>query len=691
MKTRIRAVKLRVHSAAGPAGATITFERGLNVLRASNSRGKTQSLQAIIYALGLESMFGPNSGTSLGSTFTTQISYGQPERAVAVLSSWCAVELENENGIITVQRSVKNSRVQQNLVRVWQGAAITSDATVLPREEYFVRERGSAKNPRGFHRFLAEYFGWQLPAVPRYTGGEALLYPEVIFPFLYADQRSWGSAGPRPVTHYQLREPTRRAAEFLLGFAGPETAARRYRLEDQIKKLRSVWGSKLAAVEATASAAGARIVGLPELPVGARARSGSRPTRPTLTGEARLQVLVDEEWVSDEEVLAALREAATPEPAPPVTEVGYDSLRGRLTEQERELTRLGAMAKIVERNLTLNEKQVSILDERISTLSDEKLRNQDIKTLLRLGASSDVLDLDATDCPTCHQSLSNVAVEHVGPVLDVDATIALLSSQIRTFEEMRRQARESAAESRVSYRAIQRAVDNCRMEIKALQADLRAPDDFPSTGDIAKRVAAEVRLAEFTRAKETVQDLLYEMQEVADRVFEVRAELSDLPNVTPDDDYRRRDMLQRSVRQQLTDFGFSSYDAEFVSIDEETLRPEREGLNLDTDASASDVVRTKIAYLNAIREVADTLRTQHPGFLLLDEPRQHELDEEHFRATLRRLARCSEIGDQVIATSAASVSALSTMLGSAAAHVIDLGSQRLLRPEAREDDLDYWQ
>lgn len=684
-------MKLRVHSAVGPAGATITFKRGLNILRASNSRGKTQSLQAIIYALGLESMFGPNSGTSLGSTFTTQISYGQPERVVEVLSSWCAVELENANGIITVQRSVKNSRVQPNLVRVWQGAAISGDSAALPREEYFVRERGSAKNPRGFHRFLAEYLGWQLPAVPRYTGGEALLYPEVIFPFLYADQRSWGSAGPRPVTHYQLREPTRRAAEFLLGFTGPETAARRYRLEDQIKKLRSAWSGKLAAVEATASAAGARVVGLPELPAGARARSGSRPMRPTVTAEARLQILVDEEWVSDEEVLTALREAATPEPAPQVDEVGYDLLRERLTEQEQELTRLVTMSKIIERNLTLNERQVSILDERISALSDEKLRNQDIKTLLRLGASSDVLDLDAANCPTCHQSLSNVAVEHVGPVLDVDATISLISSQIKTFEEMRRQAREAAAESRASYHAIQRAVDNCRVEIRALQADLRAPDDFPSTGDIAKRVAAEVRLAELTRVKEAVQDLLNEMQEVADKVFEVRAELSALPNATPEEDYRRRAMLERSVRQQLTDFGFSSYDAKFVSIDEETLRPEREGLNLDTDASASDVVRTKIAYLNAIRELADDLRTPHPGFLLLDEPRQHELDEEHFRATLRRLARCSEIGDQVIATSAASMQALHTMLGSAEAYVIDLGAERLLRPEAREDKMDYSQ
>ncbi|MFF1562028.1 hypothetical protein ACFVY1_00610 [Streptomyces sp. NPDC058293] len=689
MKTKIRAIKLRVNSVAGPAGATVTFKSGLNILRASNSRGKTQSLQSIVYALGLEPMFGPNAGTSLGSALTTQIAYGNPERAVAVESSWCAVELENENGIITVQRAVKNSRVLPKLVRVWRGPAITEGVGDLRHEEYFVRESGAAKNPRGFHRFLSDYLNWQLPAIPKYTGGEALLYPEIIFPFLYADQRAWGSAGPRAVTHYQLREPTRRAAEFLLGFRGPETAAQRYRLEDKIKKLRGEWTSKMAAVVATASAAGGRVVGLPELPIGARSKSGSRPTTPTSTATTRFQVLVDEEWRGDEEVLLKLQESSAPAPSTQVSDVGQALIRERLSAQQNELTRLSMTAKIVEQNLTLNEKQVAILDSRITALSDEKVKNQDISTLLRLGASNDVLDIANADCPTCHQPLSNVEAGHVGPVLDVDATIALLSSQIRTFEEMRRQAQEAAIESRASYRAIQRAVDVCRTEIKAHQQDLLVPEQFPSSGDIAKRVAAEVRLSEFVRVRETVQDILGEMQEIADSIFEVRSELYDLPDDTPDEDDRRRKMLQDVVREQLTSFGFSSYDASLVSVDEETLRPEREGLNLDTDASASDVVRTKIAYLNGIREVANYLGTQHPGFLMLDEPRQHELDEDHFRATLRRLARCSEVGDQVIATSAASVDALSAMLGSAQANVVDLGSQRLIRPVQREDAMEF--
>lgn len=689
MKTRLRAVKIRVMTTGGPAAAIVTFTAGLNVVRASNSRGKTQSLQAVVYALGLESMFGPNAGTSLGSALTNQLAFGEPERPVAVKSSWCAVELENDHGIITAQRSVKHSKFQPNLVRVWRGAAITGNASFATREDFFVRESGAAKNPRGFHRFLAEYLGWDLPMIPRYTGGEATLYPEIIFPFLYADQRSWGSAAPRPVTQYQLREPTRRAAEFLLGFTGPETAARRYRLEDQLKTLRGDWSSRLAAVEATATSIGGRLLGLPDLPAGGRSRGGSRPSAPTTTRDVKLQILVDEEWRDEEEVLSSLRDIAEVSNESEIGEIGHDLISEHLRELEQELARLTTMARIVEQNLTLNEKQLATLQTRLIALQDEKAKNQDIKTLLRLGSSVGLLDTAGIDCPTCHQPLANVEAEAMGPVLDVDATISLLSSQIRTFEEMRDQAQEAATESQASFRAIQRAVDTCRAEIRGLRRDLVSPEHSVSAGEIAKRVAAEVRLTEFTRMREAIRDSLEEMQGLSESIFQTRMDLMDLAKVTPQEDGRRRDLLEVLVREQLTDFGFSSYSANMVGINEETLRPEREGFNLDTDASASDVVRTKIAYLNGVRELAHNLGSPHPGFLLLDEPRQHELDEEHFRATLRRLARCSETGDQVVATSAASVSALAEMLGDADANVIDLGSQRLIRPASADDPMDF--
>jgi hypothetical protein len=142
------------------------------------------------------------------------------------------------------------------------------------------------------------------------------------------------------------------------------------------------------------------------------------------------------------------------------------------------------------------------------------------------------------------------------------------------------------------------------------------------------------------------------------------------------------------MREQLEAFGFSSYDSRKVNVNEETLRPDRAGFDIDTDVSASDVVRTKIAYLNAIRELADQVGGPHPGLLVLDEPRQHELDEEHFRSTLSRLALNSDLGNQVIVTSAASLDALSELLGSNPATIVDLGKLRLLQPEPTLDPLD---
>ncbi len=57
------------------------------------------------------------------------------------------------------------------------------------------------------------------------------------------------------------------------------------------------------------------------------------------------------------------------------------------------------------------------------------------------------------------------------------------------------------------------------------------------------------------------------------------------------------------------------------------------------------------------------------------------MNEAHFRETLRRLAKSGSQSEQVIVTSAASDRDLNGMLQGAAARQVDLGSQRLLRPE----------
>lgn len=694
MTMSFRAVRLRAKTSIGSFGATVTFVPGLNVVRGANSRGKTQVLQALVFGLGLEGMFGPGRSTGLGSAMTRELLAPAPgggERIATVSQSWCAVEIENHLGdIITAQRAAVHPTIRSNLVRLWRGPRITRpESAVHAPEVLFVRESGGAQRAVGFHYHLENFLHLELPEVPRYAGADVHLYLEAIAPFLYVDQRAWGSAAPRAITHLQLREPTRRAAEFLIGLSGPKTQSRRYRLEETLTGLRAEWLRIVAAAQAAVAAVGGRISGLPDVPRGALGTFRGEVVGSDLRS-ARIEVLLGGEWTELDRTPPSF-DAALPRPTPSganvptVQEVGSNHLREELRNAEVELSDLLATAVAVEQTASLADAEVGALDRRIDALTEELSRNRDVRTLLRLGAEHTETHLADENCPTCRQPLAGVEADLLGPTLDVDDTLGLLNAQAATARAMREKAQQVLDQAKSAFAAVQRETDAVRVRVKALRSDLTAPDGSPSAAVIAARITDDLRAASLSRALEAFDGYLPQLQAIADQIASVRSELNALPTTIVDADAVRIEQVATSMRQQLEEFGFSSYSPDQLGLDEETLRPRRSGFDLDTDVSATDVVRVKIAYLNAIREIGRSYHSPHPGWLVLDEPRQHELDEEHFRSTLRRLGRSHPSDSQVIVTSAASAQSLAILLGDEEAEVVDLGQARLLHAE---DDLD---
>lgn len=690
MTLEVRALRLRVATTAGNAGAHVDFMPGLNVIRGENSRGKTQIMQSIVYGLGLEALFGPSTSTRLGSALTHQVRLPvgpeQVEEEADVLESWVALELTNGEEVLSLWRPIVNEKYGQNLVRVWRGPRLTTGVGNLDGD-YFVRESGAVQRARGFHHLLAEFVGWRLPVVPRYTGGTTLLYPEILAPFFYADQRAWGSAAPRSVVQFQIREPTRKAVEFLLGLVGPAAEARRAEIDNELLSLRSAWTSAAVGARSAVGAAGARLAGLPDAPAGAR-RGNGKTVQPTDVSEAAVEVLQQNEWRPLEEVRAALAETVValqrPAAPPTVGAAGSSRLGEELASLHSDLGDGLAASSVIEQNLLLNESQLVALDRRVDALVEEQRRNQDVKTLLRLGSEHASNHLADTNCPTCNQALAGVEGDTVVPSLDVDGTLRLVNAQLATARGMREQAQAAVHHAREAFRALQNQADGLRAQIRAIENDLVAPDHAPSESTITQRVVAETRLAELGRAADGAAAALTRLQELADRIASLRTELNGLPVGNTPADQERLDRLMEAMQAQLRDFGFDSYSADRIGLDPETLRPQRSGFDLDADVSASDVVRVKIAYLNSIRELSRAVGGQHPGLLMLDEPRQHELDEQHFRAALTRLSASASSG-QVIVSSAAAEADLARLLGPAQAHVIDLGADRLLQLDDQPD------
>jgi hypothetical protein len=114
------------------------------------------------------------------------------------------------------------------------------------------------------------------------------------------------------------------------------------------------------------------------------------------------------------------------------------------------------------------------------------------------------------------------------------------------------------------------------------------------------------------------------------------------------EDLRKITGLESRFIDLLRQLNFSSFSPDKFNIDPITFHPVREGFDVVYDVSASDNVRTIAAYLTAVLELSRTFPTNHPGLLILDEPRQQNLHWGDLAALLERLATSAEHGQQVI-------------------------------------------
>ena len=323
---------------------------------------------------------------------------------------------------------------------------------------------------------------------------------------------------------------------------------------------------------------------------------------------------------------------------------------------------------------------MAALDRRVRALEEERARNVDVRTLARLGSEVAARHLAEHNCPTCKQSLDGVEADDVAPTLDVDETIQLLNAQTATSRRMRDRAVQALDQSATAYSALQRRADELRARVRALEADLIGPAEL-SRGEIARRVTTELRRDELDRALSDFATRLDDLADIATRVSSLREQIQGLPEGVPEGDTNVLRQVERLMRDHLRASGFGSYDVAEIKLDEDALRPTRDGFDVDTDVSASDVVRTKIAYLAAMRSVG-LERGNHPGILVLDEPRQQDIQPADFGTILRYLATDADgEAEQVLVTSATAVEELRALLGDQAGSVtfIDFGSDRVLQ------------
>lgn len=642
---RIRHLFININTDQGAFGTQQNFYDGLNVIRAENYAGKSQVVQSIMYALGLEGMQGPSHAVPLAHAMTEYLDYFVAGKKLNanVIDSMVSIEIENGKGqSLTVQRAIAGER-NRHLMTVYEGRAITKSEGLTTARDYFVREGGATSSELGFHRLLAEFMGWDLPMAPRFNDVDCPLYLETIFPLLYVEQKlGWGRLPARYPTWLGIRDVGRRTVEFILGLDAYATALERIAVQDEIKRLKREWSAARIQTERSASQILGTVRGIPTEPV------ASWPPEVTPT----FSVMHSTNWVPIADYLNGLRARYSKlhEVEVPSTVNAEPQIRGELADLEGNLAAQERTVALLYEQFESDSGEAESLQQRIDGINDDLRKYKDLRKVRRMG-SNDQPEIAGGHCPTCHQDLADSLLDtgNKATPMTVDQNVSFYEEQIQLFTAVHANAISNIERTQRELRARRSEVTGLRDRIREIRETLVSASSSPSIEAISERIRLKERISRVESQQEVFQDHLAEFAGLASEWLDVQGRLQALPKgALSDRDQQKLSMLQESFHTQLTKYKMGSLDVSEVKISPGSYEPEVAGVNLSADVSASDLIRLHWAYLLGVLEVGTQKTGNHPGLLILDEPQQQSVEESAFLEMLRHAA--SEKNCQIIIT-----------------------------------------
>lgn len=647
---------MRAITAVGTYGADIPFQPGLNVIWADNTKGKSTCMQAMLYALGLEKMLSPRREVPLPHAMTTYLRRDD-ETQVQVSRSWVELEIENGAGnIVTVHRPVKEDVVDTRLITVWSGPMLSGSTTRGDARQYFVRDGGAFQREDGFLRFLEHFIGWDMPLVRKYDSPDGKLPLETVFPLFWVEQKTGWTAIPAAIpTYLRIREVHKRAVEFILNLDVHRLELERQRLTEKFDANARSWTSVVEEMDRFARRAEGALAGLPEKPTDDE----------DMLQRWELTFLEGEDRIPVEQLVAKLRASVTRLAAAAVPTIGasVEALTATLEQLSRDLDSANRRRIDIHKTQQLKAADIVSLEGRIAALKEDLQKNQDVQKLQRFAGSAGSLTPDR--CPTCEQGLVDALMsqEVLEAVMPIEDNIEYIRSQLKMFEDIL--VRERAERRRIDDLAAMVAseINDIYGRIRTVKTDLTGPSGAPSAAAVEQRVRLETRIRD-------LETLLTALGDAQGRLHTLAAELADLRRAwaaLPEDKMTANDRIKlasltASMRQLAQSFGFSTFPTDEITLDEDSYKPQKEGYEIGFETSASDAIRLKWAYQLGLLELSQDHSTNHPGMLLLDEPRQQSSSKVSFGALLERAAAHTKGDQQVIVSTSEDIDTLLPIL-----------------------------
>lgn len=649
-KLKINKLRIETHTEAGLYGTEFEFDHGLNIIHADNTHGKSTCIQSIVYALGLEGALGPSRAKPLKPVLTREL---RDESGRTIKVKWTSVFLEienNQNKVITLERSSKAEK--SNLIKVRECCMDNIINNQTTPFNYHVRQAGSATYDRGFHSFLTSFLGLKLPLVQKFNGEETLLYLEAVFSVNYVEQiRGWGGILNLLPTYLQIRDLPQRVLEFSMALDVMSTKAKRQKLLSEKSDLEKKWTFYIERIQEIAISIGGIVSR--KLPESMTKKLEIEPISYIhfLIEEKRIVSFEEEKQALEDRLQSIKKDEYQKKKLSPEIE---SQLEKNLQDLKTELDRRTNAYEMLREDIRQEEIYIESVGNRITSLEENLRKYDDIRKLRKVGSELQLLTSNNV-CPTCLSEVEDSLISYFESnkhrVLSVDDNIKYLNNQRKVYNQLLSEENRRIVLKKERLKLVYDQVKDVRSKIKDIRDQLTLKNPDFNRKNIKEEALLEYKIENFEKAERREKEAKENLTEILNAWKSKVSEIEKIPsNNFSKGDLTKIKTLQSEFKDNLSSFGYSSGKVEGFKISLNNYKPTLEDVEISSEASASDNIRIIWSYLYSLLtlDIESKLKTNHIGLLILDEPRQQDAKIENFGSFIKKASETKTMKKQII-------------------------------------------
>ncbi len=625
------------HTDVREFGRLLSFKDGLNLVVGDNTSGKTTIVRSLFYCLGMEELIDGKLGDrSLDKSVKDNFRYTDPdqgEKEWYINSSYVVVQLSNHKGnVLTIKRIIKSNYNRDNVLLVWS-EPYSPQLSNSNKKEYYIhlREDHNSDYGTGFYALISDFGNIPIINVAgRNTDAGTKLYLQTIFGLTYIEQtRGWSDFFAN-IRSFNIISPKQRIIEYAMNYEMDYDMATSNALKEKKRKYEESWRKEVETFNS--------YLAYNKLFVD------------------KLNHNIDKQEVPIDEIRVVVRDKG----------YGIEKYKEALTAQIMELNKKAelsknpsidqgykdALTKYLEHKrsyevfcleLAEEKRKLENINQQVTILDDEIKRYKSLSKVNNI-----VSNIDVRRCPTCHQNLpvkeNNTFVVSLE---QMERSVKMYEMQMKFLNPMADKLEASIKNQEMNKLYLENQLSVELARVKAIASDkhininpLTVEDQYLLVNNHSILAILESIESHIEQEKNMLSSLKEQYDEVC---LKLAKQKNNKAQKSP------LDKQLKCFRSLLEKFGYTSNVINNISFSDEKNTYQYLPIvehgdfieEIRSDSSASDFIRSIWAYYITLLIEG----SNHPGFLVMDEPCQHSIKEE----SLKRLFEvCSSINNKQV-------------------------------------------